>query len=126
MSDGLHYAGILHAGVLVTDVDRSLLFYRDLLGLALAPDRPALPFPGAWLQVGPQQIHLMQLPNVDPSVERPEYGGRDRHTAIGVSDLAAVISRLDGAGVKYQHSNSGQRIFCRDPDGNTLEIVQSQ
>ena len=123
MNDKVNYLGILHASVLVADVKRSLAFYQGVLGLELSPDRPDLSFPGAWLQIGAQQIHLMQLPNAEPVKERPEYGGRDRHTAIGVDDLDAVIDKLERGGVDFKRSSRGQRIFCRDPDGNALEIV---
>lgn len=125
MSDKkLSYTGILHASVIVADVERSLAFYRDVLGLRIDRARPDLPFPGAWLHVGGQQIHLLQVTGADPEPDRPRYGGRDRHTAIGVDDLGALMARLRQAGVEYAESRSGQRIFCRDPDGNTLEFVQ--
>lgn len=42
------------------------------------PDRPAdkLPYDGAWLMMGPEMVHLMELPNPDPShlQFRPEHG----------------------------------------------------
>lgn len=118
------YTGILHASLIVADVTRSLAFYRDVLGLQIDPERPDLPFPGAWLHVGGQQIHLLQIEDADDGQQKePSYGGRDRHTAIGVDDLPGLMARLRDAGVEYAESRSGQRIFCRDPDGNTLEFV---
>ena len=38
------------------------------------PDRPhhKLPYRGAWLWIGPEMIHLMELPNPDPMDGRPE------------------------------------------------------
>jgi glyoxylase I family protein len=56
-------SGIHHATLLVSDMPLAIAFYRDLLGLSVDPKRPDLGFPGAWLQVGGQQIHLMQLPD---------------------------------------------------------------
>lgn len=46
-------------------------------GLAINPDRPdaRLPYRGAWLWVGPDMVHLMELPNPDPMEGRPEVGG---------------------------------------------------
>lgn len=123
-SNPLSFTGILHASLIVADVERSLAFYRDLLGLEVDPGRPDLPFPGAWLNVGDQQIHLLQVA-AQPQDQRQGYGGRDRHTAIGVEDLDKLMERLRGAGIEYSKSRSGIRIFCRDPDGNTLEFVQS-
>jgi hypothetical protein len=40
-----------------------------------------LPYKGAWLWVGAEMIHLMELPNPDPVEGRPEHGGRDRCTS---------------------------------------------
>ena len=121
MSD---FTAIHHASLLVADTQRALSFYRDVLGLDPV-DRPPLGFPGAWLGVGDQQIHLLELPNPDPLEGRPEHGGRDRHLALLTRDLAAVKRRLEQAAVPFTLSKSGREaLFCRDPDGNALEIIQ--
>src|SRR5512143_3772683 len=116
---------LLHAGLLVADLARAMAFYESLLGLTPCP-RPALPYPGAWYDVGGgEQLHLMQLPNPDAASARPEHGGRDRHIALGVTDMAALKGRLAAAGVAYTASRSGRAaLFCRDPDANTLEFVE--
>jgi glyoxylase I family protein len=115
-----------HASVLVADTGRALGFYRDLLGLAVDGSRPDLGYPGAWLQVGTRQIHLLELPNPDPVDGRPAHGGRDRHLALLVADLDGMARRLEGAGVPYTRSRSGRAaLFCRDPDGNALELIDS-
>ena len=122
----IEYKGILHASVVVADTERALSFYRDVLGLAVNPDRPEMKYGGAWLDIGPQQIHLLELPNPDPVTGRPEHVGRDRHTALGVNNVDALVKRLDEAGVAYTLSRSGRRaLFCRDPDGNGLEFIES-
>ena len=116
---------LLHAGLLVADLARAKHFYESVLGLTPYPHRPDLPYPGEWYELGGgQQLHLMQLPNPDAGAMRPEHGGRDRHIALAVSDMAALKSRLDAAGVRYTASKSGRAaLFCRDPDLNTLEFV---
>ena len=115
---------ILHASVIVADTEKSLAFYCGVLGLQRCTDRPDLGYPGAWLQVGEQQIHLLELPNPDPVTGRPAHGGRDRHTALAVSDFDELARRLDEAGIAYTRSRSGRRaLFCRDPDGNALEFI---
>jgi glyoxylase I family protein len=88
--------------------------------------RPNLGFPGAWLWVGNgQQIHLLELPDPDAGQERPDHAGRDRHTALRVSGLDAVRERLDRHGIAYTLSRSGRRaLFCRDPDGNGIELIE--
>jgi glyoxylase I family protein len=116
--------GIHHASLLVADTARALAFYRDLLGLAVIAERPDLGFPGAWLRVGTQQIHLLELPNPDPVAGRPDHGGRDRHLALHVQDLEALAGRLEGAGISYSRSRSGRAaLICRDPDANALEFI---
>ncbi|MFZ0107098.1 MAG: VOC family protein [Thiobacillus sp.] len=115
-----------HVGLLVADIARARYFYESVLGLEPFPHRPELPYPGAWYELGSgQQLHLMQLPNPDAASVRPEHGGRDRHVALGVKDMAGLKQRLDAAGVHYTVSKSGRAaLFCRDPDLNTLEFVE--
>jgi glyoxylase I family protein len=116
---------LAHVSFLVADIQRALVFYRDVLGLTLDPSRPDLGYPGAWLNIGRQQIHLLQLPNPDPTQGRPEHGGRDRHAAFYCSDLEALCARLHEADVAYSRSRSGRKaVFCRDPDGNALEFIE--
>ncbi|GAQ89338.1 Lactoylglutathione lyase / glyoxalase I family protein [Klebsormidium nitens] len=125
---GIDYIGLHHVGLLVKDTDRALDFYMGTLGLHLNKERPddKLPYKGAWLWVGAEMIHLMELPNPDPLEGRPEHGGRDRHTCISVVDLEPVKKVLDNKGIRYTMSKSGRpALFCRDPDENALEISQS-
>ncbi|MGZ5008087.1 MAG: VOC family protein [Methylobacter sp.] len=113
-----------HASLVVSDTEKSLAFYCGVLGMPQT-DRPDLGFPGAWLQLGAQQIHLLELENPDPVTGRPEHGGRDRHVALSVPDLEPVREELDKNGIAYTLSKSGRKaLFCRDPDGNALEILQ--
>jgi glyoxylase I family protein len=114
---------IHHVSILISDTKRSLGFYQDVLGMAQAP-RPDLGFPGAWLQVGEQQIHLLELSNPDLVTGRPEHGGRDRHLALRVADLDALSEKLERAGIAFTRSRSGRAaLFCRDPDGNAVELI---
>jgi len=118
--------GLHHVTLLVDDIACSLAFYCDLLGLDVDMARPDLGYPGAWLQVGSAQIHLMELPSPDPLSGRPEHGGRDRHVALGVTALQPVLDQLQRAGIAYNLSRSGRRaLFCRDPDQNVLELIES-
>lgn len=119
--------GLLHASLLIADVARSRAFYEGVLGLVPNPDRPALGFPGVWYDVGGGgQIHLLQVANPDPVTGRPAHGGRDRHTALAVEDWAGLQARLAERGVAFTLSRSGRpALFCRDPDGNALELVDA-
>ncbi|MGF1547391.1 MAG: VOC family protein [Thiotrichales bacterium] len=127
MSEEDSILSLHHASVLVADVARSLEFYSGVLGLRTDPARPLLGFDGAWLRVNAeQQIHLLRLPNPDPVSGRAEHVGRDRHVALTVRDLVGVRARLDAAGIPYTQSRSGRAaVFCRDPDGNGVELIQA-
>jgi len=118
--------GILHVSFIVADTEAALAFYRDVLGLTVNPQRPELGYPGAWLDCGDQQIHLLELPNPDPVTGRPAHGGRDRHAAFAVEHLDALCASLEKAEVAFTRSKSGRRaLFCRDPDGNALEFIET-
>ena len=121
----IDYRAIAHASVLVADTPRALEFYCGVLAFAIDPGRPDLGYPGAWLTVGRQQLHLLQLPSADPVAGRPAHPGRDRHVAIYVASLAPLKAALERAGVPYTASRSGRAaLFCRDPDGNGLEFIE--
>lgn len=113
-----------HASVVVADVAASLDFYVGVLGLEQV-ERPDLPYGGAWFQLGEQQIHLLEVHNADPITGRPAHGGRDRHVALTVSAITPVQEALQVANIEYSMSKSGrQAMFCRDPDGNAVEIIE--
>ena len=116
---------IVHIGLLVSDLDQAALFYEKILGL-FRIERPKLDFEGVWYGLDDgQQIHLMLLDNPYGGCVLPEHGGRDRHVAMSAPDLDDVRDRLDAEGVKYTLSRSGRKaLFCRDPDGNTIELIQ--
>jgi glyoxylase I family protein len=117
--------GFHHGSLVVADTATAVAFYRDVLGMVIDASRPDLGYPGAWLNVGDQQIHLLEVPNPDPVEGRPVHGGLDRHLAFYLDDLDALVAVLDRAGVSYTLSRSGRRaLFCRDPDQNALEFIE--
>lgn len=114
-----------HCSLIVAETAKALEFYMDILGLELDDSRPDLGYPGAWLQLTNGQIHLLEVANPDPVENRPEHGGRDRHLALQVSDLTEIIQRLENVGITYSKSKSGRAaLFCRDFDGNAIELVE--
>jgi len=118
---------IAHASFLVSDVKKSLVFYCDVLQMHLNKTRPDFAFEGAWIDIDQsgQQIHLMKLPNPDTNTGRPDHGGRDKHIALVVEDIAKLEARLLEANVEFTRSKSGRAaFFCRDPDGNALEFAE--
>ncbi|XP_020573947.1 uncharacterized protein LOC110020254 [Phalaenopsis equestris] len=121
------FLSIHHVGILCENLEKSLDFYQNILGLKINDARPhgKLPFRGAWLWIGDEMIHLMELPNPDPLTGRPEHGGRDRHSCIAIRNVCKLKEKFDKTGIKYTFSKSGRpAIFTRDPDGNALEFTQ--
>ncbi len=113
-----------HSSVLVADTQASLKFYCGVLNLKQL-ERPTFPYLGAWLEIGSQQLHLLELDNPDPTMGRPKHGGRDRHIAFNVIQLDLITQALEKADIPYTMSASGRRaLFCRDLDGNALEFIE--
>lgn len=117
-------AGLHHVSLLVSDLQRASDFYLNVLRMERDTSRPEMAFPGMWLKIGSQQIHLLSLDKTATGTGT-EHPGRDAHLALAVNDVNKVAEALTGAGVQYHMSKSGRRaLFCRDPDGNGIEFVE--
>jgi len=118
------YSGLHHVSLLVTDLERAGNFYINLLGMVKDNSRPEMAFPGMWLKIGTQQIHLLCFGKTvtGTGTENP---GRDAHCALAVSSVSRVKEILEKENIPCHMSKSGRRaLFCRDPDGNGLEFVE--
>ena len=121
----MHINKFMHASVISSDLQKTKAFYEDLLGLQPSGSRPPMSFDGVWYDIGEQKLHILCVTNPETGVVRPVHGGRDRHIALGISDLTELQQRLQRAGVTFTLSSSGRAaLFCRDPDDNTLEFIQ--
>ena len=110
--------GVHHVSINVSDVSEALAFYVDVLGLAARSDRPDFSFGGAWLDVGAQQIHLIEA-------EPPDDVGQ--HVALHVEDIDAVVTELHERGVAVTTPvwvGTGRQSFLHDPSGNRIELNQ--
>ena len=108
--------GLHHVSVNVTDLDASLAFYTGLLGCTVRDDRPDLGFPGAWIDVGADQLHLL---------ERAAPADLGQHFALHVADLDAAVSALRAAGHEVTDPvpiGRGRQSFTHDPAGNLVEL----
>ena len=114
-------ASMNHFTILTDDVDKTVRFYGDLLGLEPGP-RPQLKFPGAWLYAGGQPI--LHVVGGRPTSELKP--GVIDHMAFSGKDLAATLSALKGHGVEYdcrQQVGTGLwQVFFFDPNGAKVEL----
>lgn len=123
----IEYTGIYHHSVIVKDINQSLDFYCNILGLLIDDSRPDMSFKGAWLCMGEQSIHLLQVENPDSGAIRPKHGGRDRHVAIGIKNIQPLITRLEEHHIEFSMSKSGRAaLFVRDIDDNAIEVIQEK
>jgi catechol 2,3-dioxygenase-like lactoylglutathione lyase family enzyme len=109
-------SGLNHITLAVTDVERSLTFYRDLLGFVVRAVWPK----GAYLEVGPLWLCLSHDDEARTS-PHPDY----THLAFSVSepDFADLSSRLVAECVVWKDNKSeGASTYFLDPDGHKLEI----
>jgi catechol 2,3-dioxygenase-like lactoylglutathione lyase family enzyme len=95
-------------------------FYRGLLGIPEVPKPPHLAARGGcWFESGDLKVHL----GVDPDF-RP---ARKAHPAFIVTDLAGLVSHLEGAGVAVvedQPLDGYNRVYVSDPFGNRIELME--
>jgi lactoylglutathione lyase len=145
---------IFHVGFVVRDLDASIRFYRDGLGLALrhrqlqhnAYTATLVGYPGALLEVAqfrlaegdaPESGHILEL----VCYQRPSSGEADRernrlgtgHLAFVVDDIFEFATRLQVMGAELVNepveimegiNAGGWTVYLRDPDGVNLELVQ--
>src|SRR5213082_2411850 len=108
-----------HCSVLITDVDRSRRFYRDLLGLREIHKPRTFDFVVVWFDLGNQHLHL--LLKDQPDTISP------RHFALRVTDVPAARAYFQSHHVPTQETTpipGADRFFIADPDGNRIEVIQ--
>ena len=98
------FAAIDHTGIAVADLEQSLAFYRDVLGMPLV-HREALPDQGvdvALLDIGDGHVELIAPLGPDTGVARflEQRGPGVHHLAYRVDDIEATLASLSAAGVR--------------------------
>jgi lactoylglutathione lyase len=126
---------VARAGVIlaVADVDRSLGFYRDLMGFALDaryddPPYASLSRAGMRLSLAEQGHAAEDRPGV-AMVAPPDPGQAAAVLVLEVADCLAVHGKLAARGAEmlappFSPPWGGHRFFVRDPDGYLVEVEQ--
>jgi catechol 2,3-dioxygenase-like lactoylglutathione lyase family enzyme len=146
-------SGILHTGLTVSDLDRSLTFYRDLLGLELIAQwdssqpylRTIVGYPDAELRIALLRLpgpaggpghHIELLEYRRPRGTRTDantYNPGNGHVAFAVDDLDSTYAELRARGVRFKsapvdithgRNTGGRAVYLFDPDDITLEMIQ--
>ena len=140
-----------HTGITVSNLERSLLFWRDVLGFELSHTarqkgetaREITGVQGAEIKLAVVKIpggHKIELLEYLAPVERKRKGDVRPcdvgfvHVALLVDDLDGVLKAIESSGWKaagkpqtlQSGPNTGKRVvYVRDPDGTTIEFMQS-
>jgi lactoylglutathione lyase len=123
---------ILHTMLRVGDLQRSVRFYTDVLGMKLlrTTERPEQKYSLAFVGYDTEERSAVLELTYNYGVERYEMGGAFGHIAIGVPDVAGACAKVRGAGGKVTREpgpvkGGGSVIaFVEDPDGYKIEFIE--
>lgn len=138
-----------HLGICVSDLERSLAFYRDALGFAVESELRVEGEPSATL-LGLEgvRLHAVYLVRDGLRIELLHYAspgyvgdGAPRamnqlgltHLSLRVEDLEATLARLEALGARVLHDTRidnprlrAKAVFATDPDGTRIELVEAR
>jgi len=123
---------MLHTMIRVGDLERSLRFYCEVLGMQLLrrKDYPEGRFTLAFVGYGPEDTNTVVELTHNWDTDRYELGTSFGHLALGVEDLYATCDALRARGAKIVREpgpmkHGGSEIaFIEDPDGYKIELIQ--
>lgn len=117
-------AGLSHACFVVADLERSLEFYRDRLGMPVAFEfrSPEGRLTGVYLHVGARTFVELFQGKPEPTAQNASY----KHICLEVDEIETTIAELTGRGVevtgKKLGSDNSWQAWLTDPDGNRIEL----
>jgi len=125
---------ILHTMIRVGDLDRSLAFYRDMLGMKLLrrQDYPDGRFTLAFVGYGAERDHTVIELTHNWGTPSYELGTGFGHIAIGVEDIYRTCAELRQRGTKVVREPGPMKhgttviAFIEDPDGYRIELIQQR
>jgi lactoylglutathione lyase len=123
---------ILHTMLRVGDLERSIAFYTQVLGMTLLRrrDYPDGKFTLAFLGFGPESEQAALELTHNWGVDRYELGTAYGHVAVEVPDAAAACAEIARRGGKVVRPAGPMKhgttviAFVEDPDGYRIELIQ--
>ncbi|NJK40887.1 MAG: lactoylglutathione lyase [Acaryochloridaceae cyanobacterium SU_2_1] len=123
---------ILHTMLRVADLDQSLAFYCDLLGMTLLrrQDYPSGEFTLAFVGYGDESDHTVLELTHNWGTSAYTLGDAYGHIALGVDDIYATCADLQQRGGKVTRAPGPMKhgstviAFIEDPDGYKIELIQ--
>ena len=108
--------GLNHLTLAVVDLDRSLTFYADVLGMVVRAVWPA----GAYLEAGALWLCL----SVDPeAASRPHSDYTHVALDVAEADFEDLSARVAAVAPQWRDNRSeGPSLYVLDPDGHKLEL----
>lgn len=125
---------MMHTMLRVTNLDRALNFYCDVLGMKLIrrKDYPEGRFTLAFVGYGDERDSTVVELTHNWDTDHYEMGGAYGHIAIGVKDVYATCDAIRARGGKIVREagpmKGGRTVlaFVEDPDGYKVEILQDE
>jgi catechol 2,3-dioxygenase-like lactoylglutathione lyase family enzyme len=123
--------GLLHVAIKTNDLDRTLRFWRDVIGLVEAP-RPAFGYPGAWLAVptpvGESLIHVYAGgPAMGADGRAPAGTAAIDHVSLTAQGYGEFRARFLAHGLPFREfvvpGTTLWQLFVFDPSGVQLELT---
>lgn len=124
---------ILHTMLRVGDLQRSIGFYTEVMGMQLlrTTDRPEQKYSLAFVGYGDEKQGAVLELTYNHGVSQYEMGGAFGHIAIAVDDAHAACERIKAAGGTVTREagpvKGGSTViaFVQDPDGYKIELIQT-
>ncbi|MGM3308921.1 lactoylglutathione lyase [Anabaena sp. WFMT] len=123
---------LLHTMLRVGNLEESLKFYCELLGMKLLrrKDYPGGEFTLAFVGYGEESDHSVLELTYNWGVEKYELGNAYGHIALGVDDIYATCEEIKNRGGKVVREPGPMKhgstviAFVEDPDGYKVELIQ--
>jgi lactoylglutathione lyase len=132
MSDATSRFRMMHTMIRVLDLDKSIKFYTELLGMTLLrrEDFPEGKFTLAFVGYGPEATDtVVELTHNWDQTTPYEIGTGFGHLALGVNDIYAVCGALEKQGARIPRPPGPMKhgtthiAFIEDPDGYKIELI---